>query len=131
MKETAFETRTAFEDKIYDQVQKTQMASSLTTYLYVLAIMLFAFVATNIVLRNPVHAFGIEPVAAAIGSGVLAYYYVHVYMNVETAAVRIDKPVATVSSPPTNNNNNNKDAITSTDGYEKVQTGLFPSEPKS
>ena len=106
------------------------MASSLTIYLYVLAIMLCAFVATNIVLRNPVHAFGIEPVAAAIGSGVLAYYYVHVYMNVETAAVRIDKPVATVSYPPTNNNNN-KDAITSTDGYEKVQTGLFPSEPKS
>lgn len=104
------------------------MASSLTIYLYVLAIMLFAFVATNIVLRNPVHAFGIEPVAAAIGSGVLAYYYVHVYMNVETAAVRIDKPVTTVSSPPTNNNN---DAITSTDGYENVQTGLFPSEPKS
>jgi len=91
--------------------------------------MLFAFVATNIVLRHPVHAFGIEPVAAAIGSGVLAYYYVHVYMDFETAAVRIDKPVATVSSPPTNNNN--KDAITSTDGYEKVQTGLFPSEPKS
>ena len=104
------------------------MSSSLTTYLYVLAVMLFAFVATNIVLRNPVHAFGIEPVAAAIGSGVLAYYYVNVYMNVETAAVRSEKPVATVSSPPANNN---KDASISTDGYEKVQTGLFPSEPKS
>ena len=107
------------------------MSSSLTVYLYVLAIMLFAFVATNIVLRNPVHAFGIEPVAAAIGSGVLAYYYVNVYsttvLNETTAAVRLEKPVATTSSPPVNN----KDAITSTDGYEKVQTGLFPSEPKS
>lgn len=110
------------------------MSSSLTMYFHVLAIMLFAFVATNIVFRNPVHAFGIEPVAAAIASGLLAYYYVNVY-NTSTVfkettatAVNIDKPVAAISSPPANNNNN---AITSTDGYERVQTGLFPSEPKS
>lgn len=106
------------------------MSSSLTMYFYVLAIMLFAFVATNIVFRNPVHAFGIEPVAAAIASGLLAYYYVNVY-NTSTVfkettatAVNIDKPVA---SPPANN----KDVISSTEGYEKVQTGLFPSESKS
>ena len=103
------------------------MSSSLTVYLYVLAVMLIAFVATNVVLHNPVHAFGIEPVAAAIGSGVLAYYYTNVYHTTvlkETSAIT-DNPVPTVPSPVT------KEAIASTNGYEKVQTGLFPAEPKS
>jgi len=104
------------------------MSSSLTLYLYVLAVMLISFVVTNIVLHNPVHAFGIEPVAAAIGSGVLAYYYMNVYQTTvfKETTMGAEKPMVTASPPPTN-----KDVLSSTDGYEKVQTGLFPAEPKS
>jgi uncharacterized PurR-regulated membrane protein YhhQ (DUF165 family) len=97
--------------------------SSLHLYLYVLAVMLIAFVATNVVLRNPVHAFGIESVSAAIGSGVLAYYYINVYnTTVSKETVVVADSTTTVSSPI------HKD---SADGYEKVQTGFFPTEPKS
>jgi hypothetical protein len=75
----------------------------------------------NLVTHNPVTSFGIEPIATAIATGVLAYYYFNVYHTTESVVININKTSVPTNAAPQQ---------TMEGPYEKIQTGAFSTNSK-